>query len=266
LALRTIIVDDEVLARRKIRSFLAEDPRFSVAAECADGRQAVAAIRSEQPDLVFLDVQMPGWNGFEVLDSLLEENLPSVIFVTAFDKYAVQAFAVRAVDYLLKPFNKNRFAEALERVLETRARGPARGRKEELKSALAELASESRERERIVVKSGSRLILLRKDAIEWVEAQGDYVRLHVGKEAHLLRETMAAVTERLNSPRFVRIHRSRIVNLDFVRELRPLWGGDYTVLLRDGTQLTLSRTYRATLETIMQREGAGNLRSGGRQP
>jgi two-component system LytT family response regulator len=263
LALRTIIVDDEVPARRKIRSFLAEDSRFSVVAECSDGRQAVEAIRREQPDLVFLDVQMPGWNGFEVLDSLPEENLPSVIFVTAFDKYAVQAFAVRAIDYLLKPFTRHRFAEALDRVLKTRSRGHAGGSKEELKSALQELVSESRERERMVVKSGSRLILLRKDAIEWVEAQGDYIRLHVGKEAHLLRETMAAVTERLDSPRFVRIHRSRIVNLDFVRELQPLWGGDYKVLMRDGTQLTLSRTYRATLQAIMQREGAGNLRAGG---
>jgi len=262
LTLRTIIVDDEVLARRKIRSFLAEDPRFSVVAECSDGRQAASVIRSEQPDLVFLDVQMPGRNGFEVLDSLSEQALPSVIFVTAFDRYAVEAFEVRAIDYLLKPFNKSRFAQALERVVEARSRGRSRGRKEELKSALQELESESRERERIVVKSGSRLIFLRKDAIEWVEAQGDYIRLHVGREAHLLRETMTAVTERLDSPRFVRIHRSRIVNLDFVRELRPLWGGDYTVLMRDGTQLTLSRTYRATLEAILAREGPGSPRAG----
>ena len=257
MTLRTIIVDDEVLARRKIRAFLSEDSRFSVVAECADGRQAAAAIRSEQPDLVFLDVQMPGRNGFEVLESLPEETLPSVVFVTAFDKYAVQAFQVRALDYLLKPFNKTRFAETLERVVEERSRERSRERRELLKSALEELAGESRQRERFLVKSGSRLIFVRKDAIEWVEAQGDYIRLHVGKEAHLLRETMAAVTERLASPRFVRIHRSRIVNLDYVRELRPLWGGDYTVLMRDGTQLTLSRTYRATLEAILAREGPG---------
>lgn len=257
MTLRTLIVDDEVLARRKIRSFLSEDSRFSVVAECSDGRQAAAVLRAERPDLVFLDVQMPGGNGFEVLDSLPEEALPSVVFVTAYDKYAVQAFAVRAIDYLLKPFNKSRFAEALERVVEARSRERTRGRKEELKSALEELESETRRRQRFVVKSGSRLIFLRKDSIEWVEAQGDYIRLHVGRETHLLRETMAAVTERLASPRFVRIHRSRIVNLDHVRELRPLWGGDYTVLMRDGTQLTLSRTYRTTLEAILAREGPG---------
>ena len=251
MTLRTLIVDDELLARRKIRSFLAEDARFRVVAECSDGRQAAAAVRTERPDLIFLDVEMPGAGGFQVLASLPEENPPSVVFVTAYDKYAVQAFEVRAVDYLLKPFNKSRFAAALDKVVEARSREGSRSRSEELRAALEELEREARRRERFVVKSGSRLIFLRKESIEWVEAQGDYVRVHVGREAHLLRETMGAVTERLASPRFVRIHRSRIVNLDHVRELRPLWGGDYTVLMRDGTQLTLSRTYRATLEALL---------------
>jgi two-component system, LytTR family, response regulator len=220
--LRTLIVDDELPARKKIRAFLQDHPEFQVVAECSDGEQAVAAISAHKPDLLFLDVQIPGRNGFEVLSALPAKSFPAVIFVTAFDKYAVRAFEVRALDYLLKPFNKR----------------------------------ESRDNERIAVKSGSRIILLRKGLIEWIEAQGDYVKLHIGKESHLLRETMAAAAERLDPNRFVRIHRSRIVNLDHVREIRPLWGGDYSVLMRDGTELTMSRTYRVNFQTALNGDRA----------
>jgi two-component system, LytTR family, response regulator len=246
--LRALIVDDELLSRKKIRAFLQEYPEFQVVGECADGEQAVADIKAHKPDLIFLDVQIPGRNGFEVLDGLEDKCAPAIIFVTAFDKYAVRAFEVRALDYLLKPFNKARFAEAVNRFHERGARLSGAERKEELKSLLREIQRESRESERIVVKSGSRTIFLRKGSIEWVEAQGDYVKLHSAKECHLLRETMAALSDRLDPGRFVRIHRSRIVNLDCIREIRPLWGGDYTVLMRDGTELTMSRTYRANLQ------------------
>jgi two-component system LytT family response regulator len=245
--LRTLIVDDELLSRKKIRTFLLEYPEFQVVGECADGEQALAQIRTHKPDLIFLDVQIPGRNGFEVLDGLEDKYAPAVIFVTAFDKYAVRAFEVRALDYLLKPFNKARFAEALNRFHEREARLSGAERKLELKAVLQELQRELRESERIVVKSGSRSIFLRKGSIEWVEAQGDYVKLHSGKESHLLRETMSALSDRLDPGRFVRIHRSRIVNLDYIREIRPLWGGDCAVLMRDGTELTMSRTYRASL-------------------
>lgn len=248
MRLRTLIIDDELLSRKKIRAFLQEHPEFQVVGECADGERAVAEIRAHKPDLIFLDVQMPGRNGFEVLEALDDEWVPAIIFVTAFDKYAVRAFEVRALDYLLKPFNKARFAEALNRFHERAPRLSGAERKEELKAVLQEIQRESRESERIVVKSGSRSIFLRKGSIEWVEAQGDYVKLHSGKECHLLRETMNALSDRLDPDRFVRIHRSRIVNLDYIREIRPLWGGDYTVLMRDGTEFTMSRTYRANLQ------------------
>jgi two-component system, LytTR family, response regulator len=246
--LRTLIVDDELLSRKKVRAFLQEYPEFQVVGECADGEQAVAEIRTHKPDLIFLDVQIPGRNGFEVLDDLDDKCAPAVIFVTAFDKYAVRAFEVRALDYLLKPFNKARFAEALNRFHKRGARLSSAERKEELKAVLQEIQRELRESERIVVKSGSRSIFLRKGSIEWVEAQGDYVKLHTGKESHLLRETMNALSDRLDPGRFVRIHRSRIVNLDYIREIRPLWGGDCAVLMRDGTELTMSRTYRGGLQ------------------
>lgn len=251
MKLRTLIVDDELPARKKIRGFLEEHPEFQVVGECGDGEQALAQIRTHKPDLIFLDVQIPGRNGFEVLDSLGNDCAPAIIFVTAFDKYAVRAFEVRALDYLLKPFNKARFAEALRRFHERGARLSGTERKQELKALLQEIQRESRDSERIVVKSGSRTIFLRKGSIEWVEAQGDYVKLHSGKESHLLRETMSALSERLDPGRFVRIHRSRIVNLDYIREIRPLWGGDCTVLMRDGTELTMSRTYRASLQDAL---------------
>lgn len=251
MKLRTLIIDDELLSRKKIRAFLEEYPEFQVVGECADGDQALADIKSHKPDLIFLDVQIPGRNGFEVLDGLEDQCTPAVIFVTAFDKYAVRAFEVRALDYLLKPFNKARFAEALHRFRERGARLSGAERKEELKALLREIQRESRESERIVVKSGSRSIFLRQGSIEWVEAQGDYVKLHSGKESHLLRETMNALSNRLDPSRFIRIHRSRIVNLDYIREIRPLWGGDGVVLMRDGTELTMSRTYRANLQAAL---------------
>jgi two-component system LytT family response regulator len=259
--LRTLIVDDELLSRKKVRAFLQEHSEFQIVGECADGEQAVAAIGALRPDLLFLDVQIPGRNGFEVLDCLTETTPPAVIFVTAFDKYAVRAFEVRALDYLLKPFNKARFAEALNRFHERRRRLNGVDRKQELKAALREIQRESRDNERVLIKSGSRILFLRKGLIEWVEAQGDYVKLHIGKESHMLRETMSAASERLDSNRFVRIHRSRIVNLDYVREIRPLWGGDYSVLMRDGTELTMSRTYRASLQTTLCGEHAATPRT-----
>jgi two-component system LytT family response regulator len=249
--LRTSIVDDELLSRKKIRAFLQEYTEFQVVGECADGEQAVAAISALRPDLLFLDVQIPGRNGFEVLDGVAAKALPAVIFITAFDKYAVRAFEVRALDYLLKPFNKARFGEALQRFHEHKSCVNRIERKQELKAALQEIQRESRDSERILIKSGSRIIFLRKGLIEWVEAQGDYVKFHTGKESHILRETMTAAAERLDPTRFVRIHRSRIVNLDHVREIRPLWGGDYSVLMRDGTELTMSRTYRASLQAAL---------------
>jgi two-component system LytT family response regulator len=245
MKLRTLIVDDELFSRNKIRAFLADYPEFEVVGECETGEQAAAAILKQKPDVVFLDIEIPGQNGLELLGSLPTNVQPAVILVTAFDKYAVQAFEIQALDYLLKPVSKARFAKAISRFHEQRnTTSDNSERKQEFKAAFREIQKENRDFGRIVVKCGIRLVFLQTRSIEWIEAEGDYVKLHVGKDTHLLRETMTAIAKRLDAGCFARIHRSTIVNLDYVRDLRPLWAGDYVVFMRDGTQLTLSRKYR----------------------
>jgi len=243
--LRTLVVDDEPFAREKINSFLADYLDFEVVGECEDGEQAACAILTQQPDVVFLDVEIPGKSGLEVLNSLPADSQPSIVVVTAFDRYAVQAFEVEVLDYLLKPFNKTRFAQAIRRVRQKAV--PLKVGKAD--SATVDSLSHGviADRERVAIKSGSKIIIVRSSSIEWIEAQGDYVILHAQKAHHLVRETMSMMEKRLDPRRFARIHRSAIVNLDFIRELRPLWGGDYRVLLQDGTQLTLSRNYRSAV-------------------
>ncbi len=247
MKLRILIVDDEPLGRERIRTLLAGDPEVEIAGECADGKQAVAAIRRLKPDLVFLDVQMPEMDGFGVLESLEVEEIPATIFVTAYDRYAVKAFEVHAVDYLLKSFDRERFSAAL-----ARAKGDlARGKKHEIEPRLVSLleAFEARKKYigRLVVKSGGRIIFLRVEEIHWIEAMDNYVRLHAGAQTHTVRETMQSLEAKLDPAKFARIHRSTIVNLDRVQDLRPLFHGDYAVRLRDGTELTLSRSYREKL-------------------
>jgi len=243
--LRSLIVDDEPFAREKIRSFLQDYSDFEVIGECQDGEQAGRAILGQEPDVVFLDVEIPGKNGLELLNSLPRDSQPSVVVVTAFDKYAVQAFEVDALDYLLKPFNKLRFAQAIKRLRQRAATFNLAEHRGYSTVGLHEMGRENPDHERIVVKSGSRIIVVRSRSIEWIEAQGDYVMLHIQKSGHLVRETMSAIEKRVDPRRFARIHRSAIVNLDFILELRPMWGGDYRVFLENGTQLTLSRNYRS---------------------
>jgi two-component system LytT family response regulator len=243
--LRSLIVDDEPFAREKIRSFLQDYSDFKVIGECQDGEQAGRAILAQEPDVVFLDVEIPGKNGLELLNSLSRDSQPFVVVVTAFDKYAVRAFEVEALDYLLKPFNKLRFAQAINRLRQKAAAFNLAEQRGLSKIGPHEIGRENPDYERIVVKSGSRIIVVRSGSIEWIEAQGDYVMLHILKSGHLVRETMSAIEKRLDPRRFARIHRSAIVNLDFIRELRPMWGGDYRVFLENGTQLTLSRNYRS---------------------
>lgn len=247
MKLRALIVDDEPLARERLRTLLKADPEVEIAAECADGRKAIAAIHKHAPDLVFLDVQMPEVDGFAVIEAVGPARMPAVIFVTAYDKYALRAFEVHALDYLLKPFDRERFTRALERA-KTRLQHDAAGRSGELGprllALLEALKAGARPVERLVIKSGGRVIFLRAEEIDWIEAAGNYVRLHAGREAHLLRETMSALEARLDAGRFRRIHRSTMVQLDRIKEMQPDFHGDYQVLLRDGTRLTLSRTYR----------------------
>ena len=246
--IRTLVVDDETLARERVLTLLQQEVDVEVVGECSDGGQAVAAIQEQSPDLVFLDVQMPGCDGFEVLKNISPDRMPTVIFVTAYDEYALRAFEVHALDYLLKPFGKDRFQQTLRHAreaLEGRRAGDL-GRR--LLAMVHDVKPEPQRVERLVVKSGGRVFFLRTDEIDWIEAAGNYVRLHLGHESHLFRETMNRMETRLEGSRFARIHRSRIVNTERIKELQPWFNGDHVVVLRDGTRLTLSRLYKDKLQ------------------
>lgn len=242
--IRALIVDDEPLAREGLRRLLEQDEDFTCVAECGDGPAAVQAVREFLPDMLFLDVQMPEMNGFDVLRALDESVLPIVIFVTAFEEHAIQAFEVHALDYLLKPIDTQRFHEALARV---KAEIRNRGKRETISrilGMLGTLRAPNQGTDRIMLKSGGRITFLRVEEIEWVEAQGDYVCLHTPGKKHLLREKISVLEEQLSPDRFLRIHRSTIVNVNRIKEMQPLYHGDYAVLLHDGTRLTLSRSFR----------------------
>ena len=247
MKIRTVIVDDEPLGRERIRALLSSDPEIDVIEECPDGRRAVTAIERSSPDLVFLDVQMPEMDGFAVLDAIAGDRLPVIIFVTAYDRYAVQAFEVHALDYLLKSFDRERFQAALQRAKEEIRRSKTGVLNERLVGLLEDLQTKQKRLTRLVVKSGGRIVFLRVDEIDWVEAADNYVRIHAGRESHLIRETLQSLEGRLNPEKFLRIHRSTLVNLDRIRELQPIFHGDYLVKLNDGTELTLSRNYREKL-------------------
>ena len=244
MKIRTLIVDDEPLARERVKRFLRDEKDVSIIGECGNGADAVKAIRSERPDLVFLDIQMPEKNGFEVIRSLDGKQLPTVVFVTAYDQYALQAFDVHALDYLLKPFNRDRFQRAVDRAreqIEDRRRGDL---DERLTSLIENLKTDKKYLDRLVVKTVGRVFFLKTDEIDWIEAAGNYVRLHVGRESHMIRETMNGIETKLDPEKFIRIHRSTVVHIDRIKELHPMFSGDYAVMLRDGTELALSRNYR----------------------
>ena len=245
---RVLIVDDEPLARERLRTLLAEEPGMQVAGEAADGGAAAEAIRGLAPDLVFLDVQMPGATGFDVIEAVGADKMPFVVFVTAYDRYALRAFDVHALDYLLKPFDRERFRQSLARArqqLEHRNGGDLERR---LLALVNDLKPAQSRMDRFVVKSGGRVFFVRNDEIDWIEAAGNYVKLHVGTDSHLFRETMNAVEARLDPDLFFRIHRSHIVNIERIRELQPWFNGEYVVFLKNGTRLTLSRGYREKLQ------------------
>lgn len=261
LRLRTVIVDDEPAARRGLRLLLDRDVRVVVAGEASSGAEAVALIRREKPDLVFLDVQMPDGDGFSVLRQLGTGFAPAVVFVTAYDEHALRAFEVNAIDYLLKPYDDARFASALGRACEAIRRRQAEGVNERLVQLLDYLqaggaarpaAPAESESERILIKSSGEIFFLKAAEIDWIEAEGDYMKFHVGGRAHLMRETMARLEARLDPARFIRIHRSTIVNLDRVRKLSPSFAGDYMVGLQDGTSLKLSRGYHERIEALLK--------------
>ena len=245
---RILIADDEPLARERLKMLLVGQEGFEVVGECHDGPSTIDAIRRSKPDLVFLDVQMPGANGFEVVSALGEEELPLFVFVTAFDKYALKAFDVHALDYLLKPFDRDRFLQALARARQQLERPSNSDLRSRLLALVKDLEPAPQRLERFVIKSGGRVFFVRADEIDWIEAAGNYVKLHVGTETHLLRETMTAVETQLPRETFYRIHRCHIVNIERVKELQPWFNGEYVVFLRTGARLTLSRGYREKLQ------------------
>jgi two-component system LytT family response regulator len=251
--IHVLLVDDEPLAREMIREMLKDDPEAEVVSECVNGREAIEAIQEHNPDLIFLDVQMPEIGGFEVLEALKSVHVPHVIFVTAYDQYAVRAFEVHALDYLLKPFDRERFDSAWRRaklhILATR-NGEMDQR---ILAILEELKAGSKYLERLVIKSGGRVFFLDTDDIDWIEAEGNYVSVHTGKKSHLLRETISSLEAQLDPKKFLRIHRSSIVKIDRIKELQPWFHGEYRVILLDGTQLTLSRNYRENLQEALGR-------------
>ena len=241
--IRALIVDDEPLARKRIKSLLAHESSVDVIGECSDGHKAVTSINELTPDLVFLDVQMPAMDGFEVIKTIGPERMPTVIFVTAYDQYALKAFEVNAIDYLLKPFDRRRFQKTMERA-KAMIRGLQNGNvNNQLLSLLDDLRREQEMPDRFIIKNGGRVVFLRVEEIDWMRVVGNYVRLQAGAEFHLMRETMNGMEAKLSPDKFMRIHRSTIVNIDRVKEVQPWAKGEYVVIMRDGTRLIMSRRY-----------------------
>jgi len=246
-AIRAAIVDDEDLGRRKISRMLKEDGEVEIVGEYAGGMGAIEALREKKPELLFLDIKMPEMDGFALLRELSSTFTPIVIFVTAFDQHAVQAFQVHALDYLLKPFDRDRFQEAMRLAKEQvhqRRNGSLNQKLMDLLTESNHSATAQPNRERIMVKSAGRISFLKADEIDWIEAQGDYVRLYSQGRKYLIREKIGEMEQQFSSDRFIRIHRSTIVNVERIKEMQPLFYGEYAVILNDGTRLTLSRSFR----------------------
>jgi two-component system LytT family response regulator len=242
--IRTLIVDDEPLARKRIKRFLVEEPDLSVIGECGSGHEAIKAIQEMSPDLLFLDIQMPGMDGFEVLQALGEAQIPITIFITAYDQHALKAFDVHALDYLLKPFKQERFKKAIARARAQMADGGSRKADPGLAALIGRLRADHNRLSRFMVKSSNRVILIKAHEVDWIESAANYALLHVGDKTHLVRETMQALETKLNPKIFQRISRSVIVNLERVKELQPMGKGQYVIILANGKQLTMSRGIR----------------------
>lgn len=260
--IKTLIVDDERLARETLRLLLENHKQFEIVGECKNGREAASMIQKENLDLVFLDIQMPEMNGFEVIEEVGADKMPVVVFVTAYDQYALQAFEARALDYLLKPFDDERFEQALERASE-RIRQRQVG---ELSTKLVDLIGSRTDPaeidasnepakgsylERIMIKERGSIFFIKVDEIDWIEAAGDYVSIHTDSKSHLLRETMSGLIKKLHPRQFVRVHRSSIVKIDSIRELKPYFHGDYVIILKNGKELKLSRRYWEQVEKVL---------------
>jgi two-component system LytT family response regulator len=241
MTIRAAVVDDEPLARRAILRFLKNDSELEVVAECGDGQSAVGAILAKKPDLVFLDVKMPEMDGFEVVRCIGPENMPLTIFVTAFDRYAIRAFDANAIDYLLKPLAPQRFTKALARAKERIAEKSSRERAQRMITALEEIKRQDEYLERLPVSENGRILFVETKEIDWIEANGNYARLHVGQRTHEIRETLSSLERKLSPRDFLRIHRSTIVNVHLIKEIQPWFHGYHLVLLQNGQELRMSR-------------------------
>jgi two-component system LytT family response regulator len=253
--IKTLIVDDEPLARQKLRMFLEDVGGLEIVGECQNGLEAIEAIRGDTPDLVFLDVQMPGADGFEVVKAVGPAEMPAIVFVTAFDRFAVQAFEAHALDYLLKPFSRARLADAVDRAREavrSRGRGSLEERLAALVAGVGGGGGSPRHPERFAVKTGNEYHFVKSAEVEWVEAADNYVSLHVGRRTYLLRDTMSSMETKLDPARFVRIRASAIVNLDFVEAVQPWSGTEFQFVLRNGTRLLSSRRYRERIRALIR--------------
>ena len=259
--IKVLIVDDEPLARDKIRGMLKGKEDFEIVGESGNGKEAVKDIQKLDPDLLFLDVQMPEMDGFQVLQTIGASRIPMVVFVTAYDRYALQAFEVYALDYLLKPFDRERFEKALARVRTQLDQEKRKDITQGLQALMEELARVRQGGsiatpgpkflERLAIKASGRIFFLRTHDIDYIESEGNYIRVHAGKESHLIREAMSVLETQLDPKKFLRIHRCTIVNVDRIQELQPWFHGEYRVILRNGVQLTLSRSYREKLREFL---------------
>jgi two-component system LytT family response regulator len=255
---RVVIADDERLARQKLRLFLESESNVAIVAECQDGRQTISAINCFRPDVLLLDIQMPDLDGFQVLNEIPPQDIPVVIFTSAYDQYAIRAFEAHALDYLLKPFDQERLHQAIERARVELLKSGDREITHRLMELLSDLRAKStttpgESQDRLVIKAKGRVIFLDLAEIDWVEAAANYVRLNVGKESYLLRETISRTSERLNPSEFIRIHRSTIVNVRKIKELIPVNSGEYIVVLKNGKELSCSRGYRALLQHVIEK-------------
>lgn len=241
-----------MLARRRLRRYLSKDSELEIIGECANGSEAVSVIDTLKPDLIFLDVQMPGEDGFGVLELIKPENMPTVIFVTAHEKFALRAFEFNAFDFLLKPFNVERLEKTVERAKEQIRRKEKTPTDERLLTLLSEMREENNYLKRITVKEKGKIIFVAVDEIEFIEAQGNYLELSVGKQSHLIRMRLHHLENKLDKQKFIRIHRSTIINIDRVKEMQPLFNGDQTVTMQNGKKLTMSRNYREKLKSVLE--------------
>lgn len=251
--MRIIIADDEPLARSKMRLMLNTEPGVQVLAECQNGAEAIQALKTYKPDLLFLDVRMPDLDGFEVLSHMTEAEMPIVIFTTAYDQHAVKAFEAHALDYLLKPFDQERLHQAVDRARKELLKTKDREAAQHILRYLSETGMQFAASRRLIVKSRGRVVFLSFDEIDWLEAAANYVRIYVGKQAYVLRKGIGEIAERLDPAQFIRIHRSAIVNVHKIKELQPVNSGEYIVVLKDGKELSCSRGYRSGLQQLVDR-------------